>query len=100
MGCYEGSRRGGMGWEHSGGFPRVIATCCTPDNIALFDLHYGVSRKRAFFETPLSAFIAECGALTARRVRHITSPLSWHPASAYNKHGAKLPENPANIALS
>jgi hypothetical protein len=26
--------------------------------------------------------------------------LSWRPVSAANKHRAKLPENPANIALS
>jgi hypothetical protein len=40
------------------------------------------------------------GVLTARRVRDITSPLSWHPAIADNKHWAKLPENHANMTLS
>jgi hypothetical protein len=38
--------------------------------------------------------------LTARRVRDITSPSSWRPASADNRYWAKLPENPANTALS
>jgi len=41
----------------------------------------------------------EFGLLTSRRVRHIMSP-SWCPEIADNWHGAKLPENPANIALS
>jgi hypothetical protein len=39
-------------------------------------------------------FIEEIEVLTARRVRDITSPSSWRPASADNKYGAKLPENP------
>ncbi len=72
------------------GCPIVIATLCTPDKIALFDRHGGVSRKRGFFETTLSAFIAEFGLLTARRVRDITSP-SWRPGSAGNGGGAKWP---------
>jgi len=38
------------------------------------------------------------GLLTAGRVRHIRVPVSWRPASAENGHGAKLPENPANMA--
>ena len=37
--------------------------------------------------------------LTARRSRHIRPPL-WRPETADNRHGAKLLENPANIALS
>ena len=28
------------------------------------------------------------------------SPLSWHPASAGNGHGAKLPKNPMHITIS
>src|SRR5215831_4996131 len=36
------------------------------------------------------------GLLTGSRVRDITSP-SWHPSSAENGYGAKLPENPTNI---
>src|SRR5712691_12984687 len=47
----------------------------------------------------LSDFIEECGVLTARRVRHIRSP-SWRPETVENRHGAKLPKNPVNIALS
>jgi hypothetical protein len=47
----------------------------------------------------LGDFIAEVWWLTSRRVRHIRSP-SWRPQSADNGYGAKLPENPANIALS
>src|SRR5215510_16134633 len=46
---------------------------------------------RQFSETPLSVVIVGCGVLTAHRVRHITAPLAWHPASAENGHGAKLP---------
>jgi hypothetical protein len=42
----------------------------------------------------------DLGWLTAARVRHITFPLSWRPASIDNGHGAKLPENHANISLS
>jgi hypothetical protein len=38
--------------------------------------------------------------LTAVRVRHIWFPWSRRPASAANNHRAKLPETPANIALS
>jgi hypothetical protein len=38
------------------------------------------------------------GLLTARRVRPITSP-SKRSEIAENGHRAKLPENPANIAL-
>src|SRR5262245_60991479 len=36
------------------------------------------------------------GLLTGSRVRDITSP-SWHPSSAENGYGAKLPENPTHI---
>jgi hypothetical protein len=46
-----------------------------------------------------SDFIEELGWLTSCRVRHRGFP-SWRPASADNGHWAKLPENPANIALS
>jgi hypothetical protein len=38
--------------------------------------------------------------LTAARVRDIKFPLLWCPTSADKWHRAKLPENPANIALS
>ena len=41
----------------------------------------------------------ELGLLTSRRVRHIRST-SWRPEIADNRHWAKLPKNPANIALS
>lgn len=44
--------------------------------------------------TTHSAFIAGCEVLTVRRVRHITSSLSWCPASADHGQGAKLPESP------
>ena len=37
--------------------------------------------------------------LTSRRVRHRRSP-SWRPTIVDNRYWAKLPENPANIALS
>ena len=47
----------------------------------------------------LSNFIEEFGWLTSCRVRHIRSP-SWRPEIADNRHRAKLPENPSNIALS
>jgi len=43
--------------------------------------------------------IEELGGLTSRRVRHTRSP-SWRPAIVDNGYGAKLPENPTNIALS
>ena len=43
--------------------------------------------------------IEEFWLLTSRRVRHIRSP-SWRRESADNQDRAKLPENPANIALS
>jgi hypothetical protein len=84
-----------------------VATCCTSENAPLFDKHLGVSRKRAFFETtPFSPrtthsdCIAGFELLTAGGVRDITSTLSWRPVSTGNGYGAKLPENPANIALS
>src|SRR6266705_2602612 len=64
-------------------------------------------QKPPIFETALfshnitrSDCIAGFGLLTARRVRDITSPLLWCPGSAENRHGAKLPENPANMVLS
>jgi hypothetical protein len=65
------------------------------------------SRKRPFFATAAfshTTTYSDCRewfqVLTARRVRDITSPSSWRPASADNKHGAKLPENPASMGLS
>jgi hypothetical protein len=67
----------------------------------------GVSRKPRFLGRPhpsrkqpiRSDFIAGWGGLTAARVRDIRLMLSWRPMSAANKHRAKLPENPANVAL-
>ena len=47
----------------------------------------------------LSHFIEEFGLLIARRGRH-TIPLWWWLEIADNRHRAKLPENPTNIALS
>jgi hypothetical protein len=47
-----------------------------------------------------SDFITGLGWLTAARIRHIRFALSWRPASADNRYWAKMPENPANIALS
>jgi hypothetical protein len=43
--------------------------------------------------------IAGFGLLTASRVRDIRPASSWRPASVGNGHGAKLPKNPANIAV-
>jgi hypothetical protein len=50
--------------------------------------------------TTRSDCMAGFGLLTAARLRDIRLTLSWRPVSAANKHRAKLPENPANIALS
>ena len=47
----------------------------------------------------VSDVIEEFWLLTARRVRHIRAS-SWRLEIADNRHRAKLPENPANIALS
>src|SRR5215831_10314224 len=38
--------------------------------------------------------------LTVGRVRHITAPSSWRPASAGNGCQVKLPAYPANMGLS
>jgi len=46
----------------------------------------------------LSDVIEEFWWLTLRRVRHIRSP-SWRPAIVDNGQWAKMPENPANMAL-
>jgi hypothetical protein len=43
--------------------------------------------------------IEEFGLLTSHRGRH-TIPPWWWPEIADNRHRAKLPENPTNIALS
>ena len=51
-------------------------------------------------KTTGSDFIEGFGLLTAHCVRHITSSSSWRPANTDNKHEAKLPENPTNMALS
>jgi hypothetical protein len=40
------------------------------------------------------------GLLTAHRIRHIRSALSWRSASTDNKHQSKLPENSTHSALS
>src|SRR6266536_1304204 len=42
--------------------------------------------------TTRSDCIAGFGLLTASRLRDITSPLSWRPASAGTGHGTKLPK--------
>jgi len=47
----------------------------------------------------LADYIEEFWRLISRLVRPIRSP-SWRPQSADNGYGAKLPENPTNIALS
>ena len=47
----------------------------------------------------LSHVIEASGLLTSCDVRHIRSP-SWNPVIADNRHRAKLPKNPTNIALS
>jgi hypothetical protein len=47
----------------------------------------------------LADCIEELGLLTSRRIRHIRFP-QWRPEITDNRHWAKLPENPANIALS
>jgi hypothetical protein len=58
----------------------------------------GIMGKRSFATVPFSHnttrsdFIEGFGLLTAGGVRHITSPLSWRPASAGNRQRAKLPE--------
>jgi hypothetical protein len=44
------------------------------------------------YNTTRSDFIEGVGLLTAGGVRHITSPLSWRPASAGHRQRAKLPE--------
>ena len=54
-------------------------------------------RQRPSRKTIYSDFIGGLGLLTAARIRHTRFPLSWRPASADNRHWAKLPENPANI---
>ena len=63
------------------GFSVAPAKFCMPDNISLFDKHLERRKKRPFYETVLvshsttrSDFIERVELLTARRIRHITSP--------------------------
>src|SRR6266851_524831 len=58
----------------------------------------GFLRQRPSLTTN-SDCIAGFGLLTGSRVRDIRSP-SWRPSRAENGYGAKLPENPTNMALS
>src|SRR5262247_2009869 len=57
-------------------------------------------RQRPALTQPHVRTSLRVGWLTAARVRAIRLPLSWRPVSDDNKNRAKLPENPANIALS
>src|SRR6059058_4184840 len=51
-------------------------------------------------QTNTFGFFEGFGLLTARRVRDIRSASSWRPAGADNRQRGKLPENPANSAVS
>ena len=56
-------------------------------SLALTTTHENCYFQRSigwFSATPLSVFIAGCGVLTVRRVRNITPPSLWRPASADN----------------
>lgn len=62
----------------------------------------GGLENQPFFETVSfshnttthSDYIAGVRLLTVCRVRDIRFPLSWHPASVDNEHGAKPPKAP------
>src|SRR2546428_5050380 len=69
-------------YEFREGMERQGLACCLKNQ--------GFLRQRLSLTTQTRLnFIGGFGVLTSSRVRHITSLLSWRPASAGNEQGAK-----------